>query len=108
MFSLLERAGRHISFFIFFGILASVMTYPLLFNMSNYVPSDLGDPLYNIWVMEWNLHGIEIGFTIFITPQKNLNVQVKKHEIRYFKITLTSTNNNIPWSINEIKCWTSN
>jgi len=32
------------------------MTWPLALHLGDHVPSDLGDPLYNIWVMAWNRH----------------------------------------------------
>jgi len=48
-----------------FSLLAIVMTYPLIFHLSNHVPSDLGDPLMKVWAMAWNLHKLGIGLANF-------------------------------------------
>ncbi|MBI3079640.1 MAG: hypothetical protein HYY85_22040 [Deltaproteobacteria bacterium] len=40
----------------FLVLLSALMTYPLLLNMAGAVPGDLGDPLFNIWVIGWSLH----------------------------------------------------
>ncbi|MFC2158332.1 discoidin domain-containing protein [Acidobacteriota bacterium] len=52
------------------------MTYPLVIHMNDQVPSDLGDPLYSIWVMSWNKHavqtdGLAIGNTNIFYPYQN-------------------------------------
>jgi len=41
------------------------MTFPLLLNMTDHVASDLGDPLYNVWVLAWDFRGLRTGFQNF-------------------------------------------
>lgn len=48
-----------------FVILALAMTYPLVFHAADHVPSDLSDPLYNIWIMDWNIHQFSAGLKNF-------------------------------------------
>ncbi|MBC8358510.1 MAG: hypothetical protein H8E54_06125 [Candidatus Aminicenantes bacterium] len=50
LFSLLAVA----IFFVF----SLIMTFPLIFHMSDHIPDSLGDPYYNIWAMSWNQHAI--------------------------------------------------
>ncbi len=42
---------------ILYSILAVALTSPLIFHMTDHLPSDLGDPLYNIWIMDWDKIG---------------------------------------------------
>ena len=44
-----------------FVLLSIAMTFPLVLHMTDSVPSDLGDPLYNIWVMAWEHHKLGSG-----------------------------------------------
>jgi MFS family permease len=41
--------------------LALVLTYPLVVNLRHGVPSDLGDPLLNTWILWWNAHAIPLS-----------------------------------------------
>ena len=37
-----------------FTVLTLVMTYPLVRHMTEALPSDLGDPLLNAWILAWD------------------------------------------------------
>jgi hypothetical protein len=45
-----------------FAILTLTLTYPLVFHMGTTVPSDIGDPLYTIWAMNWEMKQAAHGF----------------------------------------------
>jgi len=55
------------NFFVFllFGLLSLGMTFPLLLNIADHVPSDFEDPLYNVWVLAWDFRGLSTGFKNF-------------------------------------------
>jgi hypothetical protein len=48
-----------------FVLLTLGMTYPLLFHMGSTIPSDIGDPLYTMWVMNWEIKQAGHGFSQF-------------------------------------------
>jgi hypothetical protein len=48
-----------------FILLTLALTYPLVFHMGTTVPSDLGDPLYTIWAMNWEMKQAAHGFGQF-------------------------------------------
>jgi hypothetical protein len=48
-----------------FVLLTLAMTYPLVFHMGSTVPSDIGDPLYTIWAMHWEMKQAAHGFGQF-------------------------------------------
>jgi hypothetical protein len=48
-----------------FVVFALVMTYPLVFQMGHSVPADLGDPLYTIWLLNWEIKQAAHGFGSF-------------------------------------------
>jgi len=50
-----RTAGREIAVFGFFLLLAIVFTWPLALRLSTGT-SDLGDPLLNAWIIDWDLH----------------------------------------------------
>ncbi|MEM7344432.1 MAG: hypothetical protein AAF485_09315 [Chloroflexota bacterium] len=35
-----------------------LLTHPLLFNLTTTVPSDIGDPLLNTWILAWDSHAL--------------------------------------------------
>jgi hypothetical protein len=37
-----------------YSMLALAMTYPLILHPTSTVPSDIGDPLLNTWILAWN------------------------------------------------------
>lgn len=39
-------------------LLAVGLTHPLLLHLSNAVPSDIGDPLLNTWILTWDAHAL--------------------------------------------------
>ena len=39
-------------------LLTLILTYPLIRNLNTAVPSDIGDPLLNTWIMAWNAHAL--------------------------------------------------
>ena len=51
----MKRIGREIAVFGFFLVLAIVFTWPLAIRLSTGT-SDLGDPLLNTWILDWDLH----------------------------------------------------
>lgn len=44
-----------------FALLSIGMTFPLIVHLTDHVPSDLGDPLYNVWVIAWQVHQFKTG-----------------------------------------------
>jgi len=50
---------------VLFVFLTLALTFPLVFHLTSHVPGDLGDPLYNIWVMEDNVRKARGGFRDF-------------------------------------------
>lgn len=46
-------------------LMTLVMTYPLVLHLGDHVPSDRGDPLYNVWAMAWTHHQAAAGFPDF-------------------------------------------
>ncbi len=48
-----------------FAILAVAMTWPLATRLTDHVPSDLGDPLYTVWIMDWDIQASKTGFREF-------------------------------------------
>ena len=48
-----------------FVLLTMAMTYPLVFHMGTTVPSDIGDPSYTIWVINWEMKQAGHGFGQF-------------------------------------------
>ncbi|MBN1938517.1 MAG: discoidin domain-containing protein [Candidatus Aminicenantes bacterium] len=48
-----------------FLVFTLVMTYPLVFQMGHSVPADLGDPLYTIWLLDWEIKQAASGFGSF-------------------------------------------
>lgn len=53
---------KHVSPLLLFAVLSLAMTYPLVFHMADHVPSDLGDPLYTVWLFSWTYQSIGSGF----------------------------------------------
>jgi hypothetical protein len=45
-----------------FTLLALVMTYPLITRMSTHLPSDVGDPVLNAWILGWDAARIRHAF----------------------------------------------
>lgn len=43
---------------VLYLLVAVVFTYPLILNLSSRVLIDTGDPLYNTWVINWNIHAL--------------------------------------------------
>ncbi len=41
-----------------YGILACLATHPLWQQLSSAVPSDIGDPLLNTWILAWDAHAL--------------------------------------------------
>jgi len=50
---------------LLFAGLSLALTFPLVLHLSDHVAGDLGDPLYNIWVMNDNIRKAENGFRNF-------------------------------------------
>jgi hypothetical protein len=44
--------------FAFYGLLALVSTHPLWRYLTTVVPSDIGDPLLNAWILAWDGHAL--------------------------------------------------
>lgn len=68
----------HIVPILMFFLFSVIMTYPLVFHMADFVPSDLGDPLFTIWILSWTSHNFSTGFknlwdaNIFFPHKKTL------------------------------------
>ncbi len=41
-----------------YGLLALVSTHPLWRHLATAVPSDIGDPLLNTWILAWDGHAL--------------------------------------------------
>ena len=50
---------------LLFALLSVGMIYPLITHITDHVPSDLGDPLYNVWVMARQFHELKAGLKNF-------------------------------------------
>ncbi len=46
-------------------VLATVMTLPLSFHLKGRIASDLGDPLFFVWALDWEIHSLRTGFKDF-------------------------------------------
>ncbi|GIK36697.1 MAG: hypothetical protein BroJett011_05300 [Chloroflexota bacterium] len=44
--------------FTVYTLCTLVLTHPLLFNLTTAVPSDIGDPLLNTWILAWDSHAL--------------------------------------------------
>ncbi len=51
----MRTVGRHVAVFGFFLLLAIVFTWPLAIRLATGT-SDLGDPLLNSWILNWDLY----------------------------------------------------
>ncbi len=51
-------AAPNLLIFTVYIILALVLSYPLLFNLTTTVPNDIGDPLLNTWILAWDSHAL--------------------------------------------------
>jgi hypothetical protein len=59
----LDKGGRRSavsSLFVLtvYTLLTLILTHPLLFNLTTAVPSDIGDPLLNTWILAWDAHAL--------------------------------------------------
>lgn len=41
-----------------YALLALAFTWPLVFKLTTAVPSDIGDPLLNTWILAWDAHAL--------------------------------------------------
>jgi len=55
----------HLPPLILLAILTILMTYPMAFHLQDHLPSDLGDPLYLVWLIGHNLARIKEGLADF-------------------------------------------
>lgn len=46
---------------VLFALLSLAMTWPLILHLNDHVPSDLGDPLYTVWLLGRNVQALEDG-----------------------------------------------
>jgi len=58
-----KKSSRHGPAVLLFALLSLGMTYPLVLHLGNRIPSDLGDPLYTVWVLAWDFHKLGAGLT---------------------------------------------
>jgi len=58
-----KKGTHHLLPLILLAILTILMTYPLAFHLRDHLPSDLGDPLYPVWLIGHNLAKIKEGLT---------------------------------------------
>ena len=52
-----------------YGLLAIALTWPLVLHPVSLVPSDLGDPLLNTWIMSWNARVLPLTSGWWNAPQ---------------------------------------
>jgi hypothetical protein len=52
------RVLSHLGVLAFYAALAVALTYPLVLHLGSAVPSDLGDPLLNTWILWWNARAV--------------------------------------------------
>jgi len=57
-----KNIGRVLFLYV---VLAIIMTLPLSFHLKDSIASDLGDPLYSVWVLDWEIHSLKRGFQDF-------------------------------------------
>lgn len=50
-------------------VLTIALTWPLILRPGSMVPSDLGDPLLNTWIMSWNAHALPLTARWWNGPQ---------------------------------------
>jgi len=43
---------------LFYSLLTLILTHPLSLNLNRAVPSDIGDPLLNTWILAWDTHAL--------------------------------------------------
>lgn len=60
-----KRRTHHLLPLILLVILTILMTYPLAFHLLDHLPSDLGDPLYHVWLIGHKLAKIKEGLANF-------------------------------------------
>ncbi len=41
-----------------FTLLTLILTHPLIFNLTTTLPSDIGDPLLNTWILAWDIQAL--------------------------------------------------
>jgi hypothetical protein len=69
---------KHAAPILAFALLSLILTSPLIFHMTDHVPSDLGDPLFIIWLLSWSSHSFGSGLeglwdgNVFYPHQKTL------------------------------------
>jgi hypothetical protein len=56
-----KKSSRHGPALLLFALLSLGMTYPLVLHLGTSIPSDLGDPLYTVWVLAWDFHKLGSG-----------------------------------------------
>jgi hypothetical protein len=56
-----KKLGRHGPALLLFAFLSLGMTFPLALHLGDRIPSDLGDPLYTVWVLAWDFHKLGSG-----------------------------------------------
>jgi hypothetical protein len=61
---IIDFLKRHVLIFCYFVLASLVITYPLIFHMTNRLPG-LGDELLITWIMNWNIHA-------FLTDPMNI------------------------------------
>src|ERR1700737_2893510 len=53
----MRSAIRELGVFAFYTVIAIVLTWPLAANLRTAV-SDLGDPLLNAWILDWDCYAL--------------------------------------------------
>lgn len=56
--SVWRRAAPWVAASLFYVAFAILQTWPLVDHLSEVMPSDLGDPVLNTWVVWWNSHAV--------------------------------------------------
>ena len=56
----LRSAGWWLVPLLAYGLIAVIATHPLWLHLTSAVPSDIGDPLLNTWILAWDVHALTV------------------------------------------------
>lgn len=52
-----------------YGLLAALVTWPLVLHLVDRIPNDHGDPLLNVWILDWIARGLPLTDAWWNAPQ---------------------------------------
>ncbi len=81
---------------LLYTLLTLALTHPLIFNLTSGIPSDIGDPLLNTWILAWDSHAL-------LTDPLNLfNANIfypLPHTLAYSEHLLSTALLALPWQL---------